>query len=120
MSSIGIVDTPPRAAWLLCAAAVAGTLVAIVNYVMPDNGIAGTGGALLVIGSSALAAGLGAALARGATGRMRCASLVAALVLVAGTAFAAWLLEAPTLVAAMAVAGFGLLWHFVRGTPARS
>ena len=34
---------------LLIAAALLGIAVSVVNYVMPDNGIAGTPGALLVI-----------------------------------------------------------------------
>ena len=90
-------------------AALAGTLVALANYFMPDNGISGTPCALLVIVSSALLVLVGLALwrqsSRAGTPQRLLRSI--ALVLIAGTAWAAWLLEAPTLVAIMGVAALG-------------
>jgi hypothetical protein len=90
-------------------AGLAGTLVALANYFMPDNGISGTPGALLVIASSALLAVVGLALWRQTSraGTPQRLLRFIALVLIAGTAWAAWLLEAPTLVAIMGVAALG-------------
>jgi quinoprotein glucose dehydrogenase len=90
---------------LLIAAALLGVAVSVVNYVTPDNGIAGTPGALLVIVSTvALALVAWMLRRRFALGRGRGVLWQAiALFLLAGTAFAAWLLEAPVLVALMMV-----------------
>lgn len=90
---------------LLIAAALLGIAVSAVNYVMPDNGIAGTPGALLVIVSTAALALVAYALRRrladGRGGGLLWHAI--ALILLAGTAFAAWLLETPVLVALMAL-----------------
>jgi hypothetical protein len=93
----------------VAAAALAGTVIALVNYFTPDNGIAGTPGAMLAVASTALLVLIGLVLRQG---RSRASALqrvlrVIALVLIAGTAWAAWLLEAPTLVAIMGVAAVG-------------
>lgn len=105
---------------MLIAGAALGALVALANYVMPDNGIAGTPGALLVVASSSLLALAGFAirrrLAQGSGGGF--AWLLVALVLVAGTAFAAWLLEAYGLFALMLLAGLGWLALVFRSRPA--
>lgn len=76
---------------------------------MPDNGIAGTPGALLVVASSALLLLVGFALWRQGprAGTPQRLLRFIALVLIAGTVWAAWLLEAQTLVAIMGVAALG-------------
>jgi hypothetical protein len=94
-------------AMALCA--LAAVVVALVNYLMPGNGISGTPGALLVVASSALLAGVGylsgRRIAAGRTGGA--VLLLIALFLLAGTALAAWLLEAYVLFALMMLAGLG-------------
>jgi hypothetical protein len=99
-------------------AALAGTLVALANYFMPDNGIAGTPGALLVVGSTALLVSIGLVLRQGRSrdGAMQRVLRVFAIVLIAGTAWAAWLLEAPTLVAIMGVAALGWAMGLLKRT----
>jgi hypothetical protein len=96
------------ASWLIAGAAL-GTLVALLNYFMPGNGISGTEGALLVVASSALLAWVGFALRRRLAGGRGVGLLLplVALILVSGTAFAAWLLEARVLFALMVLAGAG-------------
>ena len=98
------------------AAALAGTLVSLVNYFMPDNGIAGTPGALLVVASTALLVVTGLVLRRqgSRSGAPQRVLRAIALVLIAGTAWAAWLLEAPTLVAIMGVAALGWAMGMLR------
>ena len=102
-------STAGAAAGIVPAAALAGTLVALANYLTPDNGIAGTPGALLVVASSALIVLVGLVLWRQSSraGALHRVLRIIALVLIAGTAWAAWLLEAPTLVAIMGVAALG-------------
>jgi hypothetical protein len=84
-------------------------VVALVNYFVPGNGISGTPGALLVVASSSLLALVGYLSGRrivaGRTGGA--ALLLIALILLAGTALAAWLLEAYVLFALMMLAGLG-------------
>ena len=92
---------------VMAVAAVLGAFVAVFNYYSPDNGIDGTGGALLVIGTTLLIAALAVLLGRPGSGRALLAGLC--LILLLGTAFAAWLLNSPTLVALMAVATVGWL-----------
>jgi len=91
-------------------------VVAAVNYFMPGNGISGTWGALLVVGSSLALMLVGWMLARrlaaGFT-RNRLLNLVA-VVLIVGTAFAAWLLEAYVLFVLVLLAGLGWLWLLLR------
>jgi hypothetical protein len=110
------VASDSAAASMLIAGAAGGVLVAPVNYFMPDNGISGTPGALLVVGSCALLALAGFAIRRRVAQGRGSGLLLAlvALVLVAGTGFAAWLLEAQVLVALMVLAGLGWLALVVR------
>lgn len=93
----------------MAAAAVAGALVSIFNYFSPDSGIDGTGGALLVIATTLLIAIVALLLGRPGRGRPLLGGLC--LILLLGTAFAAWLLNSPTLVALMAIAIVGWLLH---------
>lgn len=101
---------------IVSAAAVAGVLVALVNYLTPDNGIARTPGALLVVASTALLLLVGVALRRQKSqeGAWRSAMLAMVAILIAGTAWASWLLEAPTLVALMALAATAWMLGLVR------
>ena len=102
-------STTGAAASIVPAAALAGTLVALANYFTPDNGIAGTPGAMLVVASTALLVFVGIVLRKESSraGALQRVLRVIALVLIAGTAWAAWLLEAPTLVVIMGVAALG-------------
>lgn len=101
-------------AMALCA--LVALVVALVNYFVPGNGISGTPGALLVVASSALLAGVGylsgRRVAAGRTGGA--ALLLIALFLLAGTGLAAWLLEAYGLFALMMLAGLSWIVLAVR------
>lgn len=104
---------------LLMWGAALAALVAAFNYFMPGNGISGTYGALLVIASSVALLLVGRMLAKrmsaGIAGFTRNLVLnLAVVVLVLGTAFAAWLLEAYVLFALILLAGLGWLWLLVR------
>lgn len=96
-----------RGTRVMVVAAVLGALVAVFNYYSPGSGIDGTGGALLVIGTTLLIAAIAVVLGRRDRGRALLAGLC--LILLLGTAFAAWLLNSPTLVALMAIATVGWL-----------
>jgi hypothetical protein len=109
-------------AWLIVLGGAAGLGIAIYNYfsatgfLAPLSNTAGTPGALLVIGSTALmlAAGL-VLLGRPHARFVILFFLVGVLLDVFGTGFAAILLESPPLLAAMAAAGIGwLAWIFAR------
>jgi hypothetical protein len=105
---------------LLCSAAVVGAAVSITNYFSPDSGIAGTPGAILVIASSVILIALGVIM-RGAAMRsrgLRVFVAAAALLNIAGTAFAGYLLESETLVVAMAVCLAGWFIHLIEPRPA--
>jgi hypothetical protein len=97
---------------LLIGAALLGVVVSVVNYVTPDNGIAGTPGALLVIVSTAALALVGFALRRRYMVARRGGVLwpAIALFLLAGTALAGWLLETAVLVALMMLAALSWLY----------
>lgn len=95
----------------MAAAAVAGAIVSAYNYFSPGSGIDGTGGALLVIGTTLLIAIFSVLLGRAGKGRAMLGGLC--LILLLGTAFAAWLLNSPTLVALMAIAIAGWLLHVI-------
>jgi hypothetical protein len=100
---------------LLCSAAIVGAAVSIANYFSPDSGIAGTPGAILVIVSSVILIALGLIM-RGAATRsqgLRVFVAAAALLGIAGTAFAGYLLESETLVVAMLVCLAGWFIHLV-------
>ncbi len=92
---------------LVSGAGFLGAGVSLWNYFNEASGIAGTPGAMLVIGSSALLFLVGFAL----RGRSRGVLSLLALVLILGTTFAGWLLESPTLLVAMALALLGWLGH---------
>ncbi len=100
-------------AWFMAAAAVAGLAVSVANYLNPQSGIAGEPGTVLVIASTALLAlfGLlmGADRRRGAF--LRIFFLVSALLNIAGTAFAGYLLHSTALVVLMMAALLGWLLH---------
>jgi hypothetical protein len=109
-------------AWLIVLGGVAGLGVAIYNYfsttgfLAPLSNTAGTSGALLVIGSTALMLVAGVVmLGRPHARFILVFFMVGVLLDVFGTGFAAILLESPPLLAAMAVAGIGwLAWIFAR------
>lgn len=99
-----------RGARIVAASGLLGAIVSIVNYFSESSGIQDTGGALLVIASSLLVAILGWRLARASgTGGINALSAGLCLVLLLGTAFAAWLLNSPTLLALMAIGCIGWL-----------
>lgn len=102
-------------AWLLCLAALAALVIAAFDTFNAGNGIAFTPGTYLVTATSAL-------LLVGALGLLISTSLprwltviLAILVLldILGTGFAAWLLQAHLLLAAIAVAGLAWLIYIV-------
>lgn len=106
----------PAISFAMALCALVAVVVALVNYFVPGNGISGTPGALLVVASSALLALVGylsgRRIAAGRTGGG--AWLLIALILLAGTALAAWLLEATVLFALMMLAGLGWIVLAVR------
>jgi len=100
----------PYGAWLLLVAALIGLAIAIFNYVAPGNGIHGTAGALLVVISTLLMVLAAGALALWTLpGWLRGTLLTLILLDILGTGFAAYMLEAWWLIAAMALALFGWL-----------
>jgi hypothetical protein len=101
--------------WILVVACLAGLAVSVFNYLTPGNGITGSGGALLVIVSSALIslAALVLTVARIGKRWLRATIDVLLLLGIAGTGFAAYMLEADILLASMALAVVGWLAHLV-------
>lgn len=98
------------AAWAIAVAALLGTIVSIYNYVTPLTGINGTGGALLVIVSSLILAGAAIILATFRPGTfLRRFLKFSALLDIAGTSFAAYLLETQSLLILMAICFVGWL-----------
>lgn len=93
----------------MAAAGLAGLMAALVAYLHRGSGIDHTGGALLVIASTAilLAAALILALAAGAPGWLRWVLIAGCLLDALGTGLAAWFLHAWLLLALMVVAGLG-------------
>jgi len=102
---------PALYAWLLPLAALIGLGAALFDYFYPDNGIHGTGGVLLVIGSTAVMLILALALMRsGGAKRWVHGVLLALLIIdIAGTGLAAYLLEAWWILGAMVIALIGWL-----------
>jgi quinoprotein glucose dehydrogenase len=99
---------------ILVVAAAVGLAIAIFNYFWRGNGIHGTAGALLVVISSALMVGATCALLFADMGRGLRATLTVLIALdILGTGFAAYLLEANWLAAAIAVALIGWIMHLV-------
>lgn len=95
-------------AWLIVIASIVGLTVSIINYNAADSGVAGSAGAMLVIVSSALLLFAGFLLGRDMGGfGVRAVFATLCFFGIVGTAFAGYLLESTTLVAAMAVCLFG-------------
>jgi hypothetical protein len=99
--------SPRLGGLLISVAALLGAAVSVYNYFAESSGIQGTGGAMLVIVSSAVLGVLGPGLGGG---RSRVLAAVS-LILILGTAFAAWLLESSALLALMAASFLGWLLH---------
>lgn len=105
----------PYGIWLLALAAIVGLGIAVYSDLDTTNGIHGTYGVWLVIASSALmvlaalALAIRPAMARGLRGLL----LVLILLDIAGTGFAAYMLEAWWLVGAMAAALLFFIVHLV-------
>jgi hypothetical protein len=106
---------PGYGLWLLATGALLALALSIFNYFWSGNGIHGSAGALLVIVSSALMLGAAiflhvAPLIAGWLG----ATLLTLIALdIAGTALAAYMLEAYGLLAVMAVALIGWVVHLI-------
>jgi len=101
-----------RGAHIIAATGLLGAIVSLVNYFAETSGIDGTGGALLVIITTLLILVLGWLLRRphGASALLSALCLI----LLLGTAFAAWLLNSPTLLALMAIGCVGWLLRAAR------
>lgn len=98
---------------LLVVAGGLGLAVSIFNYFWPGNGIHGSTGALLVVGSTALMVVAAVVIAADAFGRRWLDVLLAALILldILGTGLAAYFLTAWILLGLMVVALFAWLWR---------
>jgi glycerol-3-phosphate acyltransferase PlsY len=93
------------AIWLLVAVSALGLAVSVFNYFWTGNGIHGSLGALIVIGSTLLMALASAAIAVGfARGWVRSVLAVLILLDILGTGFAAYMLEAQILLGLMILA----------------
>ncbi len=105
-------------AWLITFSALIGVCVAIYNYYASDNGISGTPGALLVVGSTVALLVAGFILGRDMGGRfLHMLLALLALLGILGTGLAAWLLESNVLIVAMAVCLLGWLIRLFRARP---
>ena len=104
---------------LLCSGGIVGAAVSMANYLSPDSGIAGTPGAILVIASTVILVALGLIMRGGAirSRALRVFVAAAALLDIAGTAFAGYLLESETLVVAMLVSLVGWFIHLFESRP---
>lgn len=104
---------------LIIAGAIIGTAVSVYNYLAPDNGINGTPGVLLVIASTFILFGFGLILRANKGGAFfRTFIVVSALLNIAGTAFAAYLLESRMLLGLMVVCLLGWLLYLFTPRPA--
>jgi len=116
--------TPPSRAVgaPLCLLALIGLAVALFDYFWPGNGIHGTGGVLLVIASTAAMAILAFALLPTMSRSLRGLLLVLLIIDIAGSGFAAYMLDAWWLSLVMVLACIAWLvrvaWHPARGIPA--
>lgn len=106
-------------ALLIIVGSLLGLLISIYNYFSPAGFLsplsdtAGSAGALLVIGSTALMLIAGLVLLSGRFNVLAIVAIAGVLLDILGTGFAAMLLQSPPLLVAMAVAGIGwLLWVF--------
>jgi hypothetical protein len=101
--------------WPLLAASALCLLVALIEYFMPENGVDGTLGALIVVGSTALMLVAAAAVW---LGYARKTLMVLILLDILGTGFAAYMLEANVLVGFIALASIAwLIGVFAGGRP---
>ncbi len=108
-----------RAVWLL-AASVLGLAASLAYYFTPEDGIDGSLGAALVIGSTALMTLASAAIAFGFAGGWLKGVLAALILLdILGSGFAAYMLEANVLIACMALALVAWLYVVLVGPPRR-
>jgi glycerol-3-phosphate acyltransferase PlsY len=99
------------AIWLLAAVSTLGLAVSVFNYFWTGNGIHGSLGALIVIGSTLLMALASAAIAVGfARGWVRSVLAILILLDILGTGFAAYMLEAQILFGLMILAF--IAWAF--------
>jgi hypothetical protein len=104
---------------LLCTGGIVGAAVSIANFLSSDSGIAGTPGAILVVASTVILVAFGLVM-RGGTTRSRGFRVfvaAAALLNIAGTAFAGYLLDSETLVVAMLVCLAGWFIHLFESRP---
>jgi hypothetical protein len=98
--------------WLVALAAIAGCVVSIANYFDAQSGIAGEPGTVLVIASAAILALFGWFMTGHGGGRFfRAFVAVSALLDIAGTAFAGYLLHSQSLFYLMLLAFLGWLIH---------
>ncbi len=99
--------------WVMVVGSLAGLAVAVLDDVTPDNGIAGSGGVILVIVSSALLLAASLILALALVGRRSLRATIDVLLClgIIGTGFAAYMLEADFLLAAMVLAFVGWVAH---------
>ncbi|HJU21270.1 MAG TPA: PQQ-binding-like beta-propeller repeat protein, partial [Casimicrobiaceae bacterium] len=116
--------TPPSRAVgaPLCLLALIGLAVALFDYFWPGNGIHGTGGVLLVIASTAAMVILAFALLPTMSRGLRGVLLVLLIIDIAGSGFAAYMLDAWWLLLVMVLAFIAWLvrvaWRSVRPVPA--
>jgi len=87
--------------WLLVAASALCLVVSLIEYFMPENGIDGSLGALVVVGSTALMLAAAAAVW---LGYLRKTLLFLVLLDILGTGLAAYMLDADVLIAVVALA----------------
>jgi hypothetical protein len=106
-------------AWVITLSALFGSVAAVYNYYAADNGISGTPGALLVVGSTLALLVAGFILGRDMGGPLlRFILGLLALLAILCTALAAWLLESKVLIAVMAICLLGWIIRLFRRQPA--
>jgi len=114
-ASLSATGTADHGARFISGAGIVGAAVSLYNYFSPSSGIDDTGGALLVIGTSIILFGLGFTIgAPGKAGGLRKLLSAVCLILILGTAFAAFLLESWVLLLLMIIAAIGWLMHAFR------
>jgi len=103
-------------AWVVVAAALGGFAVSVFNFFDPNGGITGEPGTLLVVASTALLALFGWLMAGhiGRSGFFPAFIIVSAVLNIAGTAFAGYLLHSWALLCLMLIAFLGWLTHLFR------
>jgi hypothetical protein len=110
--------TPPYGIWLLTVAASVGLIFSLIDYFTPHGAIAQSGGALLVVISTALMLGAGLSIALAKLPRWLVALLGLLIILdVIGTGIAAYFLEADVLMVSMGGALFGWIVSLFSDSP---